>query len=326
MKILVSEELYNKINEREQDVNFIQLANIAFMDIIKKLKELTQDGSKSFEQIKYDVNDYYSDVYIRKNSVVVFYNLPQGTLKDNSIIIRIVNSKVSTLGSASPKSNSITLYAHRNNFEEFVINIHSIFDSRESTFVHELGHLIDYNKSDKIFRRYKTAIKSPNEYEYKSTEIYKRAVERYNKLSGAIEKRFNQYKRQNAETSVVYYQSLYEWYKMAMEDYEDRLKDWDDEKDFYLNEYSEVLGYDVSEEEGFKYYQSSNPYLCDIEWVSKMVYNDYVQNVGYNINKNQDLTVLSTREKTIRSRIYTFFSKLAEKLGVDCSKKINWDD
>ena len=161
---------------------------------------------------------------------------------------------------------------------------------------------------------------------YKSTEIYKKAVERYQSLSGVLEKRFNQYKQQNAETSVIYFQSLYEWYKMAMEEHEDRLKDWNEEKEDYLDEYIEALGYDISEDEGFEYYLSANPYLCSLDWVSKNVYNDYVQNVGYKISKNQDSNILTKREKTIRSRVYTFFSKLAEKLGVDCSKKINWDD
>lgn len=325
MKIIVSEEIYNRINERNQDVDFIEIAHKSFNEIHGRLKELTQDGNKSFEEIESDVNSN-RDFYLRKGSFVIFYKLPKGTLKDDTIIIRIINKKVSTLGSAFTDLNTINLYGHREGFNEFIRNIDKIFDAGESTFVHELGHLIDFNKSAKIFRRYKRPIKPPAETDYKSEGIYKKAIERYQKLQSVLGKRFKQYKQQNAETSVIYYESLYPWYKYAMEDHEERLNDWNDEKDFYLKEYSENLGYEVSEEEGFEYYLSSNSYLCEIDWISKEVYNEYVYNVGYNISKNQDSKTLTKSEKLIRSRVYTFFSKLADILGVDCSKKINWDD
>ena len=326
MRIIISEDFYNRITEREQDVDFIEIAHAAFNEIHEKLKKMTQQGYKSFEQIKSDVDDGYSRIYLRKDSVILFYTLASDVLEDNTIMVRIINKQTSALGSAIGASNVINLYGYKDSFEEFVRNVDKLFDARESTFVHELGHLMDYKKSKKIFRKYKSTIKSPIETRYKSNEIYKRAVERYNKLGAALQKRFNQYKQQNAETSVIYYESLYNWYRYSMEDHKDRLNDWNDEKDFYLKEYSEFLGYEVSEEEGFKYYLSSNPYLCDLEWVSRMVYNEYAQNVGYKFRRDSDSNILPKREKAIRSRVYTFFSKLAEKLEVDCSKKINWDD
>lgn len=312
------------ISERENDLNRVEWAYGVYGKIITFLYDFFSDSktnrNKVLEKIKEEpsinYDEYRNVLEIALNHKYTsgkydqFLKIPSLPYGLSIVFARKTTNTKGAFYKHSSKSGSIYIFHNSN---DILSNVARIFDSSQSTFIHELNHMYDdyisYDRGDYTEYRQNmdrlTAKRLPRNFDPKYGKIfwdYKKGSDGY-----------KEYRTQNAEINVILQEFMTKEYRLlttGIKSYKRGLKmDFEDTRSLMYSE-----GYLDDENATFNetleaLYRFTYGY-CDRNKFIQQKYKDFETFVG--------VTLDAKLKQKITGRLHMFYDKLLNKLNLDC--------
>lgn len=295
MNIIINENTYQsiqgQINERKSDVEAYEHSWEIFQMVYGKLSKLTDNGTLSDEEVLDRISNTRG-IFDFTNGLALMFS--KGTINyPNNLRINIVQDGHRRGGMAKRENNVDNIYIYTGKSNNFYSNVAKLFYDNRKMFAHEFKHLLDLNKSHKIWKGY---IDPPEDG------------------NGMGMRR---YYLQNAEMSAIFNEVMYGVIESVINSFKIHKDEWNDDeiRQSNIEWYEENLGRKLSDEEAYQVHLASSS-VCGIDYL--------VSNFYSKLKKRLDGFVPKRLQKKLKGRAYTVFELLIERLGIDCSKQIKY--